>query len=59
MILVALVITLFGFIVSVLSLGMASAIFVRLAMVIAGIALSFVGIGMLTAAYGKNAVWRK
>lgn len=60
MVLVGLVITLAGFLLAVMSLGMVSSVGVRLAMVVAGIAVSLFGMmGMLNPAYLKNAIWRK
>src|SRR5262245_50854636 len=60
MILLGVVITLLGFVISVLSLGMTSSVGGRLAMVLIGIATSLVGImGVLNRAYLKNANWRK
>ena len=60
MIFIGLIVTLLGFALSVLSLGMASSVSGRLVMVVAGIAVSLFGImGILNPAYLKNAIWRK
>ncbi len=60
MVLLGLLITLLGFVISFLSLGMTQSVNGRLVMVLAGIAVSFVGIfGMINRAYLKNAIWRK
>jgi hypothetical protein len=60
MVFVGLAITLLGFVISVLSLGMTSSVGVRMAMVLLGIALSLTGIiGVINRAYLKNAIWRK
>jgi hypothetical protein len=60
MVFVGLIITVLGFALSVLSLGMASSVNGRLVMVVAGIAVSLFGImGVLNPAYLKNAIWRK
>jgi hypothetical protein len=60
MALVGLVITLLGFAVSVGSLGMMASTSGRLVMVLAGIAISLVGIlGVLNPAYQKHAIWKK
>ncbi len=60
MILAGVVMTLLGFLISVLSLGLTSSVGGRLAMVVAGLAVSLAGIlGVLNRAYQKNAIWRK
>lgn len=60
MIFAGLLITLLGFVVSFLSLGLASSNGARLAIVLVGIAMSLVGlIGVLNKHYMKNAIWRK
>ena len=59
MILVGILITLSGFVISVLSLALNSNI-ARLAVVLFGIAVSLFGIiGVLNRAYLKNAIWKK
>ncbi len=60
MVLIGLFITLLGFAVSVLSLGLVSSNGARLVMVLAGIAVSLTGIiGVINRAYVKDAIWRK
>jgi hypothetical protein len=60
MVLAGIVITLLGFLISVLSLGMTSSVGGRMAMVLIGLAVSFTGIlGVINRAYLKNAIWRK
>jgi hypothetical protein len=54
------VITLLGFLISVLSLGVTSSTTGRLMVVLIGLAVSLVGIiGVINRAYMKNAIWRK
>jgi hypothetical protein len=60
MIYVGLLVTLFGFVLSVLSVTIASAVGARLAIVLVGLAASLFGImGILNSAFLKNAIWRK
>ena len=59
MILVGILSTLLGFVIAVLSLGMASDVGARMAMVLVGIAISFAGIGLLNRAYLKNVIWKR
>jgi len=60
MILIGILITLLGFVISLLSLPMTSSVNVRMTMVLLGIAVSFFGIlGIINRAYLKNANWRK
>jgi hypothetical protein len=60
MILVGILLTLLGFVISVLSLGVTSSVGGRLAMVLVGLAVSLFGImGVLSKAYLKNAIWKK
>ena len=60
MVLVGLVMTLLGFVISLLSLGMTTSVNARMVMVLIGIAVSFTGIiGVINRAYLKNAPWRK
>jgi hypothetical protein len=60
MILIGILITLLGFVISLLSLPMTSSVNVRMMMVLLGIAVSFFGIlGIINRAYLKNANWRK
>jgi hypothetical protein len=59
MIFVGILITLSGFVISVLSLALNSTA-ARLAVVVLGIAVSLFGImGVLNRAYLKNAIWKK
>jgi hypothetical protein len=60
MVLLGLVITFLGFVISLLSLTMTSSVNARMVMVLIGLAVSFTGIiGVLNRAYLKNAIWRK
>jgi hypothetical protein len=60
MILVGILLTLLGFIISLLSLAVTSSVGGRLAMVLVGLAVSLFGIlGVLNRAYLKNAIWKK
>jgi hypothetical protein len=60
MALAGVVITFFGFLISVMSLGMASSVGGRMVMVLIGLAVSLIGIiGVINRAFLKNAVWRK
>ena len=60
MIFAGLVITLLGFVISVLSLGLTSDNGARLAIVLVGIAVSLAGlIGVLNRHYLNHAIWKK
>ena len=60
MILFGLLITVLGFVLSLLALGFTSSMSVRMSLVLAGIALSLFGIvGLINRTYMKNAIWRK
>ncbi len=60
MVVAGLVITLLGFFIAVLSLGVTSSVGGRMAMVLVGMAMSLTGIlGVINRAYLKNAIWRK
>jgi cytochrome c biogenesis protein CcdA len=60
MVLLGLLITLLGFVISFLSLGMTTSVNARMVMVLIGIAVSFTGIfGVINRAFLKNANWRK
>lgn len=60
MILIGICVTVLGFLVSLLSLGITTAVGVRMAMVLFGLALSLFGIiRIINRAYMKNAIWRK
>jgi hypothetical protein len=59
-ILVGIVVTVFGFVISLLSLGMTSTINARLLMVLVGLAVSLLGIiGVINRAYLKNPIWKR
>jgi hypothetical protein len=60
MIVAGVAITLLGFVISVLSLGMTPSVAGRLVMVLAGLSVSLIGImGVLNRAFLKNAIWRR
>jgi hypothetical protein len=60
MVLVGILVTFLGFVISLLSLGMASGVNSRMFMVLAGIVVSLVGIiGIINKAYVNNAIWKK
>lgn len=60
MILIGLLTTVLGFLITLMSLGLTQAVGLRLAMVIAGIAVSLFGIlGLINRAFLQNAIWRK
>ena len=60
MIPLGLLVTLLGFVITVLSLGMTSSVSGRLIMVLIGLAVSLTGIiGVLNRAFLKNAIWRR
>ncbi len=60
MVLLGLVVTVFGFLLAVVSLGAASGAGWRLTMVLLGIAVSLTGIiGLINRACVKDAIWRK
>ena len=53
-------VTLIGFLLSVLSLGITSSLGVRLVVVLIGLAISLFGIiGLINRTYLKTAIWRK
>jgi hypothetical protein len=57
---IGLVVTLLGFVIAVMGLGMTSSVNMRMILALVGIAVSFFGIfGMINTAYNKNAIWRK
>ncbi len=57
---IGLIVTLLGFVIAVMSLGMTSGVNTRMIMTLIGIAVSFFGImGLIIPAYNKNAIWRK
>jgi len=54
------VITFLGFLLSLFSLSLTTSVGTRMAMVLAGIALSLIGIvGVVNRAYLKNAIWKR
>ncbi|HEY6987800.1 MAG TPA: hypothetical protein VH369_05420 [Bryobacteraceae bacterium] len=60
MIFAGIVVTVLGFMISLLSLSMATGVSARLIIVLLGIAVSLFGIlGMINPAYVKNAIWRR
>jgi len=60
MVLAGIVVTVFGFVISLLSLGMVSSVSGRLVMVTVGIAVSIFGIiGLINRAYLKNPIWKR
>jgi hypothetical protein len=57
---IGLAVTLLGFVIALMGLGMTSSVNMRMIMALVGIAVSFFGImGMIIPAYNKNAIWRK
>ncbi len=60
MTLIGLLITLLGFIISFLGLGLTTSTGVRMTMAIAGILISLFGIiGLINRSYMKTAIWRR
>lgn len=60
MLVAGLFVTVLGFLASLLSLGLPLSPGMRLAIVLAGIAVSLAGIvGLVNPAYVKNAIWKK
>jgi hypothetical protein len=60
MVFAGILITLLGFVIAVLSLGVASSVGGRMAMVVIGLIVSLTGImGVINRAFLKNAIWRK
>jgi len=60
MALLGILVTFLGFVISILSLGVMSSVSGRMVMVLAGLAVSLIGIiGVLNPAYMKNAIWRR
>lgn len=60
MVFAGLIVTLLGFVLAVLSLGITQNVEARLGIVLAGLAISLFGImGLINKAYLKNAIWRK
>ena len=57
---IGIAVTLLGFIIAVMSLGMTSSVNGRMIMTLVGIAVSLFGImGLIIPAYNKKAIWRK
>jgi hypothetical protein len=57
---VGLAVTFLGFVVAFISLGVSDSTGVRMAMVLAGIAISLAGImGVITPAYQRTWIWKK
>ena len=57
---IGLLVTLGGFLLSLMSLSMSSSTGGRMTFVLAGIAVSLVGIiGLINPAYLKNAIWKR
>jgi hypothetical protein len=60
MVAMGIVVTLLGFVLSVLSLAISSSVSGRLVIVLAGLAISLIGIiGLINPAYMKKAIWRQ
>jgi hypothetical protein len=60
MIAAGVIVTLLGFLISIMSLGMTSSVTARLIIVLVGIVVSLIGIiGVLNRHYLNNAIWRK
>jgi hypothetical protein len=60
MVAMGILVTLLGFVLSVLSLGISSSVSGRLVIVLVGLAISLIGIiGIINPAYMKKAIWRR
>ena len=60
MTLAGLIITLLGFVISLISLSATDSVYGRLVIVLVGLAVSLTGIiGVVNRAFIKNAIWRK
>jgi len=60
MILIGTLMTFLGFLLAVLSLGMAAGVGARMIVALIGLAVSLVGIiGVLNRGFMKNAIWRR
>jgi hypothetical protein len=60
MVIAGLLVTLLGFVISVMSLGLTTSTTGRLGLVCAGLAVSLFGImGLINKAYLKNAIWKR
>lgn len=59
MVAIGILVTLLGFVLGILSLGLASSVGARMFLVLASIAISLIGIiGIINRAYVKRAIWR-
>jgi len=59
-ILVGIAVTVLGFVISLLSLGMAASVNGRLVMVMTGLAVSLFGIiGLINRTYLRNPIWKR
>jgi hypothetical protein len=57
---IGLVVTVLGFVIALMGLGMTSSVNARMIAALVGIAVSFFGImGLIIPAYNKTAIWRK
>jgi len=57
---IGIVVTLLGFVIALMSLGMTDSVNTRMIMTLVGIAVSFFGImGLIIPAYNRKAIWRK
>jgi hypothetical protein len=57
---IGILVTLVGFVIAVMSLGMTSSVNGRMIMVLIGLAVSLFGIiGLISPAFNKKAIWRK
>lgn len=59
MVFVGLLVTLAGFLLSVMSLGMSDSVGGRLVFVLAGIVVSIIGITLINKHYLKSAIWKR
>jgi len=60
MVLLGILVTFFGFLISFMSLSITTNVNGRLVMVLAGLVVSFIGIiGLINRAFLKNANWRR
>ena len=57
---IGLLVTVLGFVIAFISLGIAQSVGARMGMILVGMAVSLFGIiGLINPAYQKNAIWRK
>lgn len=60
MVVAGVLVTVVGFVISLMSLGLASGVALRLIMILIGIAVSLFGIlGLINRAYNANAIWKR